>query len=198
VDAQFGRLMEALEELQLRENTIVVMWSDHGYHLGEHNGIWQKRTLFEESARAPFVILDPRAGGNGLTCNQVVEFVDIYPTLAELCRLEPPPGLDGRSLALLLDDPGLVWEGEAYTQILRPGDGTPVMGRSIRTDRWRYTEWNEGRDGVELYDHDADEHEFTNLALDPEYAAIITELRNRLEQHASGKVPETPFNPSRL
>jgi uncharacterized sulfatase len=198
VDAQFGRLMNALEELQLKDNTIIVLWSDHGYHLGEHNGIWQKRTLFEESARAPFIIFDPGAKGNGLTCYQIVEFVDIYPTLADLCMLEAPPDLAGRSLVPLLNDPGLAWDGAAYTQILRPGNGRPVMGRSIRTNNWRYTEWNEGRDGSELYDHRSDSYEFTNLASDPEYSEIIKDLRQKLEQNASGKVPATPFNPARL
>jgi uncharacterized sulfatase len=179
-----------------------VIWSDHGYHLGEHNGIWQKRTLFEESAGAPFMIYDPRAKGNGIPCRQIVEFVDIYPTLAELCGLPPPMDLAGRSLVPLLDDPELPWKGEAYTQILRPGtglpDNQPVMGRSIRTDRWRYTEWDEGGAGRELYDHEHDPNEFHNLISDPEYADLIKDLRKKLDQHVSGKVPDTPFIPDRL
>jgi iduronate 2-sulfatase len=202
VDAQFGRLMQALEDLGLADNTIVVMWSDHGYHLGEHEGIWQKRTLFEESASAPLIIYNPYATGNGVACKQIVEFVDIYPTLAEICDLKGPPDLAGRSLVPLLSDPDLSWEGEAYTQILRPGyahpEGRPVMGRSIRTDRWRYTDWNEGDEGSELYDHLNDPHEFTNLAGQPEFTEIIFEMREKLESHASGKVPNTPFNPDRL
>ncbi|MFC2112333.1 sulfatase [Bacteroidota bacterium] len=198
VDAQVGRLLRALDELNLMENTIIVLWSDHGYHLGEHEGIWQKRTLFEESARAPFMIYDPQAQGNGIRCRRIVEFVDIYPTLAGLCGLEPPEDLDGRSLKPLLNSPDMEWNGSAFTQILRPGNGEPVMGRSIRTERWRYTEWNEGHDGQELYNHSIDPNEFTNLAGNPEYSEIIRQLRLQLEANTSGKVPETPFNPSRL
>lgn len=198
VDEQVGRLMVALEELGLENNTIIVLWSDHGYHLGEHEGIWQKRTLFEESARAPFIIYDPAAKGNGTRCDRIVEFLDIYPTLAELCGLEPPAGLDGRSLDPLLENPRSEWDGRAITQILRPGGGEPFMGRSIRTARWRYTEWNEGNLGLELYDHRNDPNEFNNLAHDSIHKEVIIELRSRLEERASGKVPDTPFNPAKL
>jgi uncharacterized sulfatase len=187
-----------MEELGLQKNTIIVLWSDHGYHLGEHGGIWQKRTLFEESSRAPFIIYDPRAEGNGITCERIVEFIDIYPTLADLCDIQPPPGLDGKSLKPILDNPRIPWEGAAFTQILRPGGGEPVMGRSIRTENWRYTEWNEGRDGMELYDHLNDPGEFRNLAEDPAYSDTIKLLRSQLDRSVSGKVPQTPFNPERL
>jgi uncharacterized sulfatase len=128
----------------LAGNTLVVLWSDHGYHLGEHGGIWQKRTLFEESAGAPLIIRAPGAGGNGQACRAIVEFVDLYPTVAEWCGLRGPAELAGRSLAPLLRLPESRWEGAAFTQILRPGAGRPVMGRSVRTDRWRYTEWAGG------------------------------------------------------
>lgn len=198
IDAQVGRLLESLEELGLSKQTIVVLWSDHGYHLGEHNGIWQKRTLFEESAKAPFIIHDPRSRGNGSACERIVEFVDIYPTLADLCGLKAPGDLAGRSLRPLLDDPGSEWDGRAFTQILRPGNGKPVMGRSIRTESWRYTEWNEGEEGRELYDHMIDPGEFVNLEGDPEYSEIIETLRRQLDADVSGKVPGTPFNPARL
>lgn len=198
VDAQVGRLMKSLEELELEKQTIVVLWSDHGYHLGEHEGIWQKRTLFEESARTPFIIYDPRARGNGTVCNRIVEFVDIYPTLADLCGIDSGEDLDGKSIVPLLDNPGMEWEYSAFTQILRPGNGHPVMGRSIRTEKWRYTEWNEGAEGIELYDHENDPKEFVNLAGHPDYEIVVRELRQKLEAHASGKVPETPFNPARL
>ena len=98
----------------------------------------------------------------------------------------------------LLDDPGSEWDGMAFTQILRPGNGKPVMGRSIRTARWRYTEWDEGQEGRELYDHNNDPGEFTNLAEDPAYEKILRELRQQLQASVSGRVPETPFNPARL
>ncbi len=205
VDAQVGRLMTALDELGLADNTIVVLWSDHGYHLGEHQGIWQKRTLFEESAGQPFVIHDPGAAGNGTACRRVVEFVDLYPTLMDLCGLEPPESmpLTGRSLTPLLRNPESEWDGHAVSQVLRPADNrlpTPVMGRSIRTERWRYTEWNGGDSGAELYDHDNDPHEFTNLAIDPreDAKAVIGKLKPLLEEKAQALPPKSPVNPARL
>jgi uncharacterized sulfatase len=203
VDAQVGRLMAALERLGLADNTIVVLWSDHGYHLGEHNGIWQKRTLFEQAARTPLIIRAPGANGNGTACARIVEFVDIYPTLTDLAGLKSPKTLEGRSLRPLLEKPLLKWNGTAITQVLRPADKRlpkPVMGRSIRTARWRYTDWAEGKSGVELYDHASDPMEFNNLALKPdaEAKAVMKRLRKLLEKKASGKVPTTPFNPKRL
>jgi len=203
VDAQVGRLLDALNENGLAENTIVVFWSDHGYHLGEHNGIWQKRTLFEQASRAPLIIRSPGAAGNGTPSPRIVEFVDIYPTLTEIAGVRNPKGLEGRSLVPLLQNPNAEWNGRAITQILRPADdrlSEPVMGRSIRTDRWRYTEWAEGDKGVELYDHWADPMEFDNLALKPskEDEAVIKKLRPMLTKRASGKIPTTPFNQPRL
>lgn len=203
VDAQVGRLMEALDRLELADRTIVVLWSDHGYHLGEHNGIWQKRTLFEQSARAPLIIRAPNAAGNGTASERIVEFVDIYPTLTELARIEAPRNLAGRSLKKLLEHPHAEWNATAITQVLRPADDrleSPVMGCSIRTHRWRYTEWAEGTQGVELYDHHTDPLEFHNLAIEPDERAkaVIQRLRPLLREKASGKTPTTPFNPKRL
>ena len=203
IDAQVGRLLGALDELGLAENTIVVLWSDHGYHLGEHNGVWQKRTLFEQSARSPLIIRAPGAAGNGTSSTRVVEFVDIYPTLIGLAHLSATHELAGRDLAPLLADPLAEWESFAITQILRPADDrltTPVMGCSIRTERWRYTEWAEGASGLELYDHYSDPLEFRNLALKPdaEAQAVMTKLQSKLRARASGKIPASPFNPPRL
>lgn len=202
VDAQVGRLMEALDRLGLADDTIVVLWSDHGYHLGEHRGVWQKRTLFEESARAPMIIRAPRATGSG-PCRRVVEFVDLYPTLASRAGVEAPVGLDGRDLTPLLEDPLAPWDGYAVTQVLRPADdrlAEPVMGCSIRTERYRYTEWAEGESGVELYDHHTDPGEFENLALEPDARAqeVVGKLRPILRSKASGRVPDVPVNPARL
>ncbi len=198
VDAQIGRLLASLRELKLDERTIVVVWSDHGYHLGEHDGIWQKRCLFEESARAPLIIYAPGQPGNGRPCERVVEFVDLYPTVAELAGLESPSSCTGRSLVPLLENPQRSWDSTAITQVLRPGDGKPVMGRSIRTERWRYTEWNEGQAGLELYDHANDPHEFTNLLHGGKSHRMVSELRVKLAAKAEGTVPKTPFNPPRL
>lgn len=198
VDAQVGRLLDALEELGLAENTMVVFWSDHGYHLGEHNGIWQKRCLFEESAAAPLIIYAPGLKGNGTACQQIVEFVDIYPTVAKLCGHEPPAAIAGKSLIPLLKNPERRWRGEAYTQVLRPGDGHPVMGASIRTDRWRFTEWNGGEQGIELYDHKNDPREFHNLASQIQYQSVIKKLRPKLRATVNGQVPDAPFNSQKL
>lgn len=198
VDAQVGRVLEALERLELADNTIIVFWSDHGYHLGEHQGIWQKRTLFEESARAPLIVHWPQASGNGTPCERIVEFVDIYPTVCDLAGLPLPSHLAGRSLKPLLENPALAWPHGAVTQILRPGDGHPLMGRSIRTEHWRYTEWDEGRAGVELYDHTRDPQEFNNLATSPDAKTVMENLRLQLQEKASGAVPQTPFEPKRL
>jgi iduronate 2-sulfatase len=198
VDAQVGRLLDALDRLKLADSTLVVLWSDHGYHLGEHGGIWQKRTLFEESAGAPLLIRAPGAAGNGTASTAVVEFVDIYPTVARWAALTLPKTLAGRDLAPLLADPIRDWSGVAFTQILRPGDGRPVMGRTVRTDRWRYTEWNEGAAGIELYDQAADPREIVNLASDPRHAATRTDLQRRFEGKARGLPPTTPFEPKRL
>jgi iduronate 2-sulfatase len=198
VDAQVGRLLQALEDLGLADNTIVAFWSDHGYHLGEHNGIWQKRCLFEESASAPLIIYAPGQKGNGSASQQIVEFVDIYPTLAELSGLKSPKEIEGKSLVQLLKNPAKKWKGEAYTQVLRPGDGLPVMGASIRTDRWRYSEWNEGEQGIELYDHSNDPHEFNNLATQNAYQQTVRKLSTKLRAKVNGQVPTSPFSPPRL
>lgn len=205
VDAQIGRVLAALDELGLAGNTVVIFWSDHGYHLGEHQGIWQKRCLFEESATAPLIVRAPGMTGNGRPCRRVVEFVDLYPTLADLCGVTVPSSmpLTGRSLRPLLENPAADWDSAGITQVLRPADSRlpePVMGRSVRTERWRYTEWNEGRDGLELYDHAADPHEFHNRAVQPdaEALAVMRQLRLKFTGKAEGGAPSSPVNPLRL
>jgi uncharacterized sulfatase len=203
IDAQVGRMLDELDRLKLTDNTIVVFWSDHGYHLGEHNGIWQKRTMFEQGTQTPLIISAPGMTGNGQSCSRIVEFVDIYPTVIDLAGFLLPTGLAGRSLKPLLQDPLTEWNGVAISQILRPADKrlkNPVMGRSVRTHRWRYTEWDEGREGIELYDHASDPMEFNNLAIKPsaESKKVIAKLRKEFKGKASGKAPRSPFNPSRL
>ena len=174
MDAQVGKLLDALDQLGLAENTIVVFWSDHGYLLTEH-GQWMKQSLFEESARVPLIIAAPDAKGNGKISDGVVELVDLYPTLANLCGLNPPDYLSGDNLMPLLDKPNRKWDNAAHTQVLRsPG----YMGRSVRTGRWRYTEWDNGKRGAELYDHQKDPNEYNNLADDPKYAGKRKEMKN--------------------
>ncbi|MGD9721164.1 MAG: sulfatase [Pirellulales bacterium] len=173
VDAQIAHLLEALDRNDLWRNTVVVFYSDHGYHLGEHGGMWHKMSLFEESARVPLVIVAPGAAGAGQSCERIVELVDVYPTLVELCGLPTVSGLQGASLAPLLRNPAAEWQRPAFTQVVHE----EAVGRSVRTPRWRYTEWNGGRQGAELYDHDTDPREYVNLANDPEWATLRAGLR---------------------
>ena len=186
MDAQVGRLLDALERLGLAENTIVVFWGDNGYLLGEH-GQWMKSSLFEPSARVPMIIRAPGAKGNGVACPRTVEFLDLYPTLADLCGFAAP-GAEGASLRPLLDNPTAEWRRPAYTQVARtmPAGKTEskkperYMGRSVRTERWRYTEWDGGRRGVQLYDHDKDPGEYRNLAEDPKYKDVVARMKGLL------------------
>lgn len=192
MDAQVGRVLDALDRLKLAEKTIVVFWSDHGYHLGEHGGVWQKRSLFQESAGAPLIIRAPGTKGIGHPSKQIVEFLDIYPTLADLCGLKAPANLSGKTIRPLLDNPAQVWNGIAFTQIVRTNT-PPFMGRTVRTDRWRYTEWDEGRKGMELYDQEKDPKEMNNLATLPEHQPTIRELKRLFDSKAAGKPPELKF-----
>lgn len=201
MDAQVGRVMAALDRLGLAENTVVVFASDHGYHLGEH-GLWQKLSLFEGSARVPLIIAGPGVSASGTVVKAPVGLIDVYPTLAEICGVKTPPNLQGQSLVPMLRDPAAVGRGWALSQISLKRKGT--MGRvgySIRTPRWRYTEW--GRDaaeGRELYDHDTDPQEIKNLAEVPGNASIVTDLSAKLRSAAnatlppSGVVPEVGTN----
>ncbi len=184
MDAQVGRVLDVLERLKLADKTIVVFISDHGYHLGEH-GLWQKMSLFENSARVPLIIYDPRAKGNGRACARTVELTDLHATLADLAGL-PAPKTDGRSLKPLLDDPAAPWDRPALTQVQRGGKAKAFMGYSIRTERYRYTEWDDGRGGVQLLDYEKDPHELKNFANDPAYADVVRQLKERLRQARGG------------
>lgn len=180
VDAQVGRLLDALERLGVAERTLVVFTSDHGWHLGEH-GLWHKRSLFEESARVPLVIYLPGARANGQSTASLVELLDLYPTLVDLCGLPPRGDLPGVSLRPLLDDPRVTLHEAAFTEARR-GPQAEHWGRSVRTARWRCTEWDQGRSGLELYDHESDPREYTNLADDPRHAETLSRLRALLAE----------------
>ena len=189
MDAQLGRVLEALDRLKLADKTIVVFFSDHGYHLGEH-GLWQKMSLFENSARVPLVIHDPRAKGNGKVCARTVELVDLHATLADLCGLDAPK-TDGKSLKPLLADPAVKWDRPAVTQVTRGGGkkkkGGPAMGYSLRTEQFRYTEWDGGKQGVQLFDYKSDPKELKNLADDPQYRDVVIELKAALQAAKAGR-----------
>ena len=182
LDAQIGRLLDALERAKLADNTIVVLWSDHGFLLGEH-AQWQKQMLFEPACRVPLIIAAPGASA-GTTVKPPVELLDVYPTLTELCGLAAPPELEGTSLVPLLNEPTTKWERPAFTQVTRRRGERTIMGYSVRTMRWRYTQWGrDGAEGEELYDHDNDGAELHNLASDPAQAHVVAELKKHIEPH---------------
>lgn len=178
-DAQVGRLVAALKRLGLDDNTIVIFTSDHGWHLGEH-GLWHKRSLFEESARVPLIVAAPNMKAAGQSSKSLVELLDLYPTLCDLCGVPTPKHVQGKSLRPVLTDPKAAIHEGAFTQARR-GKQAEFWGRSIRTDRWRCTQWDEGKNGVELYDHDADPNEYTNLANDPRHANTLKRLTALLD-----------------
>ena len=176
VDAQIGRLLDALEENNLLENTIVVFWSDHGYFLGE-KGLWYKRKAFERSARMPLIISAPGMD-HGTQTQKPVELLDLYPTLAELCDLKAPATLEGKSLKpLLLDPDSANWKKPAVTQVWH---NKKAWGYSLRNERWRYTEWLQGKAGRELYDHATDPNEVHNLADRKEHQELVVQLSKQI------------------
>lgn len=180
VDAQIGKLLDALERNGLAENTIVVVWGDHGWHLGDH-GQWTKHTNFEQATRAPLIFAVPGQKAAGRKTKALVEFIDVYPTLAQLCGLPVPAGVEGTSLVPLIEAPARAWKPAAFSQYLRTGG---IMGYSIRTDRYRYTEWLGPEADLladELYDHQTDTPEDHNVAGRPENAALVKELRAQIE-----------------
>jgi arylsulfatase A-like enzyme len=195
MDHQVGVVLDSLERHGLADNTVVVFTSDHGYHMGEH-GLWQKMSLFEESARVPLLIAMP--DGQGAVVRTPVSHVDLFPTLAELCGLRAPEGLQGQSLVPMLKDPQQAGRGWALTQVTRGGGGNQkknadanprFFGYSLRTTRWRYTEWDEGRKGRELYDHETDPLEQTNLADSDAHQQVIAELSGEMHSALPGTLP---------
>lgn len=193
VDAQVGRITAALEDLGLADDTIVVVWGDHGYHLGELS-LWSKFTNFELGTRSPLVIHDPRVTAPTHTTDALVEFIDIYPGLCELAGLPLPPHLEGESLAPLVRDPRAGGKSAAYSQYPR----RDLMGYSVKTDRFRYTEWREESGagavvGVELYDHTIDPDETVNRASEVSHASHRESMATVLAR----QWPRTPFPETR-
>ncbi len=169
-DAQLGRVLDALEKSPYKPDTIICLWSDHGWHLGEKEH-WRKSTLWEEATRSPFLWVVPGLTQPGSVCDRPVDFLGVYPTLCELAGLPAPAHLQGISLKPLLADPKAPWD--------RPAVSTMKEGNhAVRTDRWRYIRYAGG--GEELYDHEKDPNEWTNLAALPEHAAVKAELAKHL------------------
>lgn len=189
VDWNVGRLLDELEKQGLRENTLIVFWSDHGYQLGER-GKWSKAgSLWEQGTRVPFIIYDPRAKGNGTSSSRTVELIDIYPTLVEACGLPMPSGLDGVSLNPLLQNPNAPWERPAYTVWNEHSKG--ITGVVVRTERWRYAEFYGNGAGAFLTDAVHDPHELINLVENPQYKDVVAELSHLAREYVKGKTEPT-------
>jgi arylsulfatase A-like enzyme len=181
VDSQVGRILEALEKNGLKDNTIVVFWGDHGYHLGE-KGKWSKAySLYEVGLRMPLIIALPKGKAN--YSNRIVELIDMYPTLADLCGLPRPKDIEGESLKPLLTKPQLKWKDVAYSVT----DYRGIIGKSVRTDRWHYVEWDDGKQGNMLYEHPKDKLELKNLSNDPNYASVVAEMKALLAKMPTSK-----------
>ena len=186
MDAQLGRVLDELDRLKLRDETIVVLWGDHGWKLGEH-GAWCKHSNVENDTRAPLLISVPGMKTAGRRTASLVEFVDLYPTLAELCGLPLPAHLEGASLVPLLRDPAKRVKTAAFSQYPRSSRGVRLMGYSMRTERYRLTRWVERADptrvhAVELYDHETDPQENVNIAGEPGRAALVASLTAQWEK----------------
>jgi arylsulfatase A-like enzyme len=174
MDAQVGRVIDALDRLGLAGRTVVIFTSDHGYHLGDH-GLWQKGSLFERSVRVPLIIAAPGTNASGQVARGMAELVDLYPTLADLCGLRAPGYLDGMSLRPVLDDPTRAVKTAAFSQVMRRAGGRE--GFTVRSGRWRYTEWDAEQGVVpQLFDEDGDPAETDNLASAAEHAGVVAEL----------------------
>jgi iduronate 2-sulfatase len=195
VDAQVGLLLDAMDRLQLWDSTVVVFCGDNGYLLGEHGGMWHKNSLFEEASRIPLLVAAPGTSGAGRHSPRLVELVDLYPTLAGICGLRPPANLEGCSFRRLLDNPDRAWKKAAFSTQGRGKERTEAakdiqfLGKSVRTEEWRYTEWDDGKQGLELYDKKADPRENDNLAQNPRYAAVRAKLRDLLHSGWRGSLP---------
>jgi iduronate 2-sulfatase len=205
VDAQVGRLLDALDRLKISAATPSSFFGVITATTSGSTGASGKRERFLKKVPGPrSSFAHPDAAGNGRDHAAASSSSwTSYPTLADLASLTPPSTLDGRSLRPLLNDPAHEWDGIAITQIVRPADDrlpAMVMGRSIRTERWRFTEWNGGADGLELYDHNKDPHEFYNRARMPsaEASKVMKAFHARFSNLARGLLPSSSVNPKRL
>ena len=193
MDAQVGKVLDALEKEGLADNTIIVLWGDHGWQLGDH-GLWHKHTNFELATRAPLLISVPGSKTAGQKCSATVEFVDMYPTLAELCGLPNPTGLSGRSLKAFINNPSAPSTKVAISQYPKKAPEGQVMGYSIRNDRYRATFYRlrNGSQvvGTELYDEQNDPNETVSLANKPEHKELLETLAKHLPPVGSDAKPE--------
>ena len=179
VDYCVGKLLDALDQSDYADSTVIMLWSDHGFHIGEKMH-WEKRSLWEESTRVPLIISSPDFATAGSKSSRTVGLIDLYPTLIDLCGLPGKSGLEGRSLVPLLENPNMEWNYPALTTQM-PGN------HAVRTEHWRYIRYANGDE--ELYDHRADRHEFNNLAGNSQYKPVIERLKEYLPDH---EVPSGP------
>ncbi|MCX8494966.1 MAG: sulfatase [Akkermansiaceae bacterium] len=189
-DAQIGKVLDELDRLGLSDNTIVILWGDHGWKLGEHSA-WGKHTNVENDTNAPLIISVPGMKTAGKRTNALVEFVDMYPTLSELAGLPIPASIEGTSFKPLLEDLTCPWKSAAFSQYPR---GAALMGYSMRTDKYRFTVWVDRKDhskvdATELYDHEVDPQENTNIANEPANAALVAKLMEQWNKGWQGAKP---------
>ena len=198
VDALTGRLLKKLDELNLRDRTVVLLWGDHGFHLGEQ-GLWTKANNYELSTRVPLILSVPGQTNPGAKTDALVEFVDLYPTLAQICGLPAPAKVEGISLLPLLQKPDRLWKTAAFSQYPRSFKGNrhrkhgDLMGYAARTKRHRYVEWRNWKTGAiesrELYDHQSDPHETKNLAKKPDQKENLKRLQQILQAGWKAALP---------
>jgi arylsulfatase A-like enzyme len=188
VDTCIGRVLDELDRLGLRGKTIVVFWGDHGYYMGEHGWWGGKHNNYEGATRAPLLIAVPGQKTAGASCPALVEFVDIYPSLTELCGLPPSSGVEGTSFVPLLADPKRSWKKAAFSEYPKGR----YQGTAMRTGRYRYVEWKDNRGDIvarELYDHQTDPQENEDIADRPEGKAVLEELARQLQATRKGARP---------
>lgn len=186
LDGQIGRVLDAYDKSPHKDNTMIILWGDHGWHLGEKEH-WRKFALWEESTRAPFIWVVPGVTKAGGICKSPVDFMSVYPTLCDLTSVPKPAWLEGDNINPLLSDPAAAWTGVAITTFGQ-------NNHAIRTDRWRYIRYTDGTE--ELYDHSNDEYEWTNLATNPEYTALKASLAkhfptNNVPPSSTGKMSDS-------
>jgi len=196
VDGQIGRVLDALDKSEYRDNTIIVFWGDHGWSLGEKHH-WRKFALWEEPTRAPLIWVAPGVTKAGTTSTRTVDFMSVYPTLSELCGLTIPAHVEGVSIKKLLADPAAKWDRPALTT-------HGYQNHAVRTAQWRYIRYEDG--GEELYDETKDPYEWTNLANDKKYDKVKAELAKIFPkvnkprprgENADGSEDDGPRNPRR-
>lgn len=196
MDVQVGKVLKRLDELGLTESTAIVFTSDHGYHLGEH-GLWQKMSLFEQSARVPLLLVLPGITQGGSVVETPVSHVDLFPTLCAATKTTAPENLQGQNLVPLCQNLTQKGRGWALTQVSRGGGKeNRFFGYSLRTERWRYTEWDNGEKGTELYDHFNDAMEVENLAENSEFQETVKDLREMLQQAVAKSLPTEGGSPN--